>query len=53
MDYTVTNKFCMGHHDPPWGKPPGHLLSVYMQGKMINLTCIMDDIIKYKWQIFP
>ena len=32
MDYTVTSRFYMWHYDPPWGKPPGHLLSACVQG---------------------
>ena len=31
MDYSVTSGFYMGHYDPPWGKPPWHLLSAYVQ----------------------
>ena len=45
MDYLVISGFYIGYCDPPWGKPPGHLLSAYVQGKMISMVCIIDDII--------
>ena len=31
IDYTITSGFYMGYYDPPWGKPPGHLLSACMK----------------------
>jgi hypothetical protein len=31
MDYTVTSGFSVGYYDSPWGKPPGHMLSVCVQ----------------------
>ena len=46
MDYLVTSGFSMGYYDPPWGKPPGHLLSAYVQEKMISMDYIIEDIIR-------
>ena len=45
MDYLVISGFYMGYCDPPWGKPPGHLLPAYVQEKMISMVCIIDDSI--------
>ena len=45
MDYLVISGFYMVYRDPPWGKPPGHLLPAYVQGKMISMVYIIDYII--------
>ena len=44
MDYLVISGFYVGYYDPPWGKPLGNLLSTHVQGKMISMVCIIDDI---------
>ena len=46
MDYLIISGFYMGYCDPPWGKPPGHMLFICAHAgntTLLGMTRLMNQ----------